>query len=69
MYGIVKGNELNRFLPQNSLTRAEMATMLRRAIDFMDERGIYAELPGYTDYDWVAAPSPPCLPAAAALPC
>ena len=53
MYGIVKGNELNRFLPQNSLTRAEMATMLRRAIDFMDERGIYAELPGYTDYDWV----------------
>lgn len=27
--------------------------MLRRAIDFMDERGIYAELPGYTDYDWV----------------
>ncbi len=49
MYGIVKGNELNRFLPQNSLTRAEMATMLRRAIDFMDERGIYAELPGYTD--------------------
>ena len=48
MYGIVKGNELNRFLPQNSLTRAEMATMLRRAIDFMDERGIYAELPAYT---------------------
>ena len=27
MYGIVKGNELNRFLPQNSLTRAEMATI------------------------------------------
>ena len=45
MYGIVKGNELNRFLPQNSLTRAEMATMLRRAIDFMDERGIYASCP------------------------
>ena len=38
MYGIVKGNELNRFLPQNSLTRAEMATMLRRAIDFMEDR-------------------------------
>ena len=53
MYGIVKGNDANQFLPQNSLTRAEMATMLRRAIDFMDERGIYAELPAYTDYDWV----------------
>ena len=53
MYGIVKGNDANQFLPQNSLTRAEMATMLRRAIDFMDERGIYAELPAYTDYDWL----------------
>ena len=69
MYGIVKGNELNRFLPQNSLTRAEMATMLRRAIDFMDERGIYAELPGTPTMTGWAAPSPPCLPAAAALPC
>ena len=52
-YGIVRGNEANRFLPQSSLTRAEMATMLRRAIDFMQARGIYAELPAYTDYDWV----------------
>ena len=39
-------------LPDRSLTRAEMAVMLRRAIDFMDDRGIYAELPAYTDYDW-----------------
>lgn len=53
MYGIVKGNQANQFLPQDSLTRAEMATMLRRALDFMDERGIYAELPAYTDYEWV----------------
>ena len=30
MYGIVKGNELNRFLPQNSLTRAEMAAIFSR---------------------------------------
>ena len=52
-YGIVRGNEANCFLPKNSLTRAEMATMLRRAIDFMGERGLYAELPAYTDYDWV----------------
>ena len=53
MYGIVKGDQSNRFNPQGSLTRAEMATMLRRAIDRMEDLGIYAELPGYTDYDWV----------------
>lgn len=53
MYGIVQGNQSNQFMPQGSLTRAEMATMLRRAIDFMDDRGIYAELPAYTTYDWV----------------
>ena len=51
-YGIVEGDQSNRFLPDRSLTRAEMAVMLRRAIDFMDDRGIYAELPAYTDYDW-----------------
>ncbi len=51
-YGIVQGNTANQFMPQGSLTRAEMATMLRRAIDFMDEQGIYAELPAYTDYQW-----------------
>lgn len=51
-YGIVEGDQSNRFLPTRSLTRAEMAVMLRRAIDFMDERGIYAELPAYTDYAW-----------------
>jgi hypothetical protein len=54
MYGIVKGDQANRFNPQGSVTRAEMVTMLRRAIDFMDERGIYAELPEYTTYDWTA---------------
>ena len=51
-YGIVEGDQSNRFLPTRSLTRAEMAVMLRRAIDFMDEKGIYAELPAYTDYEW-----------------
>lgn len=53
MYGIVKGDQANRFQPQGALTRAEMATMLRRAMDFMDERGIYAELPEYADYEWL----------------
>ena len=51
-YGIVEGDQYNKFLPDRSLTRAEMAVMLRRAIDFMEERGLYAELPAYTDYKW-----------------
>ena len=51
-YGVVRGNESNQFMPQGELTRAEMATMLRRAIDFMDKQGIYAELPDYTSYSW-----------------
>ena len=51
-YGIVEGNEYNQFLPNRSLTRAEMAVMLRRSMDFMSERGLYAELPAFTDYSW-----------------
>lgn len=51
-YGIVEGDQYNKFLPDRSLTRAEMAVMLRRAMDFMKERGLYAELPAYTDYKW-----------------
>lgn len=51
-YGIVQGDQYNQFLPDRSLTRAEMAVMLRRAMDFMDERGLYAELPAFTDYEW-----------------
>lgn len=51
-YGIVQGNSANQFMPKGSLTRAEMATMLRRAIDFTDSQGIYAELPAYTSYAW-----------------
>ena len=51
-YGIVEGDENNRFLPDRSLTRAEMAVMLRRSRDFMSERGLYAELPAFTTYAW-----------------
>lgn len=53
VYGIVKGNQSNQFMPQGALSRAEMTTMLRRALDFMEERGVYAELPAYTSYDWL----------------
>ena len=53
-YGIVRGNESNQFMPKGSLTRGEMATMLRRAVDFMADRGIVTELPEYTTEDWSA---------------
>lgn len=52
-YGILKGDELNRFKPQEALDRASMTSLLRRAIDFMDEQGIVVELPERTSYDWV----------------
>lgn len=51
-YGIVKGNDKNQFLPTGGVTRAEMSTLLRRSLDFMEERGVVVELPAYTDYDW-----------------
>lgn len=51
-YGIVKGNDKNQFLPTGGVTRAEMATLLRRSLDFMESRGVVVELPDYTDYDW-----------------
>lgn len=58
-YGIVngKGNDEGTapvFDPQGSVTRAEMTTMLCRALDFMKEAGIVTELAEYTDYSWVA---------------
>ena len=49
----MEGNQYNQFLPSRSLTRAEMAVMLRRSMDFMEEHGLYAELPAYTDYSWI----------------
>lgn len=52
-YGVVKGDELNRFQPKSNLNRASMTSVLRRAMDFMKERGITVELPGYTTYGWV----------------
>lgn len=51
-YGIVKGNDKNQFMPTGGVTRGEMSTLLRRSLDFMEERGVVVELPAYTDYDW-----------------
>lgn len=53
-FGIVKGKDGGNFDPQGSVTRAEMTTMLSRALTFMDEAGIVTELSEYTDYDWKA---------------
>lgn len=53
-YNIIKGDTSNRFLPGESLSRGEMATILRRALDFMGEYGIVVELPEYTTYSWVS---------------
>lgn len=52
-YGILKGDELNRFLPKSSVNRASMTSLMRRAMDFMKEKGITVELADYTTYDWV----------------
>ncbi|HJA62814.1 MAG TPA: S-layer homology domain-containing protein [Candidatus Intestinimonas stercoravium] len=51
-YGIVEGDQNNDFEPDRSVTRAVMATMLSRAIDFMEERGTSPDLPDYTSYDF-----------------
>lgn len=53
-FGIVKGNELGSFDPKGAVTRAQMTTMLSRALSFMEERGIVTELSEYTSYDWAA---------------
>ena len=52
IYGIVQGDEKNAFSPRLDVTRAVMATMLSRALGFMDEHGIVADLPEYTRYDF-----------------
>lgn len=57
-YGIVNGKGTGEappiFDPQGSVTRAEMTTMLCRALDFMKDTGIATELSEYTDYDWTS---------------
>lgn len=52
VYGIVQGDTDNAYGPKGAVTRAIMATMLSRAIAFMDERGTVVDLPEYDDYDF-----------------
>ena len=51
-YGIVKGDEQDRFLPKSSVNRASMTSLMRRAMDFMTLHGITMDLADYTDYEW-----------------
>ncbi|MDD5938178.1 MAG: S-layer homology domain-containing protein [Clostridiales bacterium] len=51
-YGIIKGMNGGRFAPKGAVTRAQMTTMLSRALTFMEEYGITAELSEYTTYSW-----------------
>lgn len=53
-YGIITGTDQNQFQPKSTVTREVAATMLSRAIAFMEERGTSVELPNYTDYEWQA---------------
>ena len=50
VYGIVEGDEFNNFSPKLNVTRAVMATMLTRAIAYMQAHGTSPDLPAYTDY-------------------
>lgn len=50
VYGIVEGDEFNDFSPKLNVTRAVMATMLTRAIAYMQAHGTSPDLPEYTDY-------------------
>lgn len=50
VYGIVEGDEFNNFSPKLNVTRAVMATMLTRAIAYMQAHGTSLDLPEYTDY-------------------
>ena len=52
-YGVTGGNEKNEFMPASTVSRAEMAVMLKRALDFMDRNGVVVELADYTTHDWL----------------
>lgn len=57
-WGVVNGvNEpdgLNYFHPNQSITRAECAAMLERAIEKMEARGVSVEIPRYSKYKWAS---------------
>lgn len=53
-YGIITGDQNGNFAPKSDVRRDVAATMLSRAMDFMEDRGTSVELAEYTDYEWEA---------------
>ena len=54
-YGVLTGDEANRFNPDQPMSRAICATMLSRAMEhIVEERGVNVELPQYTKYAWTS---------------
>ena len=51
--GVVEGTDENKFLPKAAFTRAAMATMLSRAIDYKTENNVDIELNDLTDYKFI----------------
>ena len=48
--GIVKGNTKNQFLPASSVTRAVAATMISRALDYLEAQKVTLTLAAYAGY-------------------
>ena len=51
--GIVKGNTKNQFLPKSSVTRAVAATMISRALDYLQTKSVTLTIAGYAGYTGV----------------
>lgn len=54
-YGVLTGDNFNKFNPDQQMSRAICATMLSRAMEhIVEERGVNVELPQYTKYAWTS---------------
>lgn len=53
--GMVNASDGLRYAdPKGNLTRAQMMTLMSKALEVIDARGIHTELSEYTDYAWAA---------------
>ena len=50
--GVIEGMDDGTFQPQGKVTRAQVATMLSRAINYMEANGLEAVFPNYTTYTY-----------------
>jgi len=51
--GIVKGDTKNQFLPKSNVTRAVAATMISRALDYLDSKTVTLTIAGYAGFTGV----------------